>query len=138
MQSSNGKMNHRTPSGIGFAHRPSNATMDRSTAMHSGMPSPSTTMFKKASFNQSNSNHSTANLRFTGQGTAQRTMLHKQKPIKTSSYLKGYRASNKNAQFWEGLTKMAEKANKIETIDNRLNPLEPTGPATSIDTRPRV
>lgn len=33
---------------------------------------------------------------------------------------------------------MAEKAGKIEAIDNRLNPLEPTGPATSIDTRPRV
>ena len=60
-----GKMDHRTPSGIGFAHRPSNATMDRPTAMHSGMPSPSTTMFKKASFNQSTSNRSTANLRFT-------------------------------------------------------------------------
>ena len=46
-----GKLDRRTPSGIGFGHRPSNVTMDRSTAMHSGMPSPSTTMFKKASFN---------------------------------------------------------------------------------------
>ena len=32
---------------------------------------------------------------------------------------------------------MAEKANRIDTVDNRLNPLNPTGPATSLDTRPR-
>ena len=33
---------------------------------------------------------------------------------------------------------MAEKAGKIETIDSKLNPLAPTGPATSIDMRERT
>ena len=38
--------------GLGVAHRPSNATLaDRSTAMHSAMPSPSLGMFKMNSFN---------------------------------------------------------------------------------------
>jgi hypothetical protein len=33
---------------------------------------------------------------------------------------------------------MAEKAGKIENIDNRLNPLNYAGPATSLDTRKRT
>lgn len=33
---------------------------------------------------------------------------------------------------------MAEKAGKIETIDCKLNPGKPTGPATSIDLRQRA
>ena len=60
------------------------------------------------------------------------------KSAQTSSYLHRLRATNKNAQFWNDLHKMTEKANRIETVDQKLNPLDPTGPATSIDTRSRV
>lgn len=56
---------------------------------------------------------------------------------KTSAYLSKYRANNKTSQFWGEMTKMAEKAGKIETIDNRRVPNEYTGPATSINTRSR-
>ena len=55
--------------------------------------------------------------------------------VKTSSYLKGRAVKNANAEFWTNLTKMAEKAGKIESIDNRRIPNEYTGPATSLDTR---
>ena len=57
---------------------------------------------------------------------------------KTSSYLKRVGATKKTADFWAGLTKMAEKSGKIETIDSRLNPLEPTGPFTGLDMRPKI
>ena len=57
---------------------------------------------------------------------------------KTSSYLKRVHATKKTADFWAGLTKMAEKSGKIETIDSRLNPNEPTGPFTGLDMRPKV
>ena len=45
---------------------------------------------------------------------------------------------NKTNDFWSQLTKMAEKAGKIESIDAKLNPVKYTGPATSIDTQKRT
>ena len=39
--------------------------------------------------------------------------------VQTSSYLKGRAKKHDSAQFWTNLTKMAEKAGKIESIDNR-------------------
>ena len=56
-------------------------------------------------------------------------------PPKTSAYLNRKIATTKTANFWGELTKMAEKAGKIETIDNKLNPLGPTLNQTSIDMR---
>ena len=40
---------------------------------------------------------------------------------KTSAYLNKCRATNQNARFWGELTKMAEKAGKIDNIDTRMN-----------------
>ena len=62
----------------------------------------------------------------------------KKTTAKTSAYLNRYRATNKTSEFWGELTRMAEKANKIETIDSKLNPCGNLGPATSIDTRART
>lgn len=59
-------------------------------------------------------------------------------PPKTSAYLNRKIATTKTANFWGELTKMAEKAGKIETIDSKLNPLNPTGPATSLDMTKRT
>ena len=56
---------------------------------------------------------------------------------KTSAYLNRYRANNKASEFWGQLTKLAEKAGKIDTIDNRRVANEYTGPSTSLNTRPR-
>lgn len=56
----------------------------------------------------------------------------------TSAYLTQCRATKKTANFWGELTRMAEKAGKIEHIDAKFNPLAPTANVTSIDTRPRA
>jgi len=45
---------------------------------------------------------------------------------------------NKNSEFWQQVTLIAEKANKIETIDARLGPCNYDGPATSLNTRTRT
>ena len=57
---------------------------------------------------------------------------------KTSSYLNQKQATNKTAKFWGDLTKMAEKAGKIETIDCRVNPLSPTDQGVGLNTRIRT
>ena len=59
--------------------------------------------------------------------------------MKTSAFLQRYnRSKNQNAQFWSDLTKLAEKAGKIESIDARRNPTNYNGPATGLDTRKRT
>lgn len=108
--------------------------------MHSGHPSPSTTMFNRGSFNRGLNNRNSMK---TSSGAISSTTAEARVPVpkksaQTSSYLQRLRATNKNAQFWSDLHKMTEKSNRIDTVDNRLNPLDPTGPATSLDTRPRV
>ena len=108
--------------------------------MHSGLPSPSTTMFNRGSFNRGLNNRNSMK---TSSAAISSTVGEARVPVpkksaQTSSYLQRLRATNKNAQFWSDLHKMTEKSNRIDTVDNRLNPLNPTGPATSLDTRPRV
>jgi len=49
-----------------------------------------------------------------------------------------YRATNKTSEFWGELTKMAEKAGKIDAIDAKRNPCNYMGPATGLDTRSRT
>ena len=53
--------------------------------------------------------------------------------MKTSAFLQRYnRSKNQNAQFWSDLTKLAEKAGKIESIDARRNPTNYNGPSTGL------
>ena len=108
--------------------------------MHTGLPSPSTAMFKNGSFIRGlNHNHrqSMKNSIAVASSTTEGRVPMGKKTAQTSSYLHRLRTTNKNAQFWGDLQKMAEKAGRIDTVDNRFNPLNPTGPATSLDTRPR-
>ena len=56
------------------------------------------------------------------------------KQPKTSSCRNQKQVETNTANFWKNLTKMAEKARKVET----LNLLIPTGPETSLNTRIRT
>ena len=105
--------------------------------MNSGLPSPAAGAFKRsdglmgASFNHSQTTNE-SKLRGFKKPAATGTM-------KTSAFLQRYnRSKNQNAQFWSDLTKLAEKAGKIESIDARRNPTNYNGPATGLDTRKRT
>jgi len=104
------------------------------------MPSPSTTFFKRQdmprySFNQSSGSNIHLGRSGAGHYAAGKPVASQKKsaaPQKTSAYLGRYRANNKTSQFWNEVTRMAEKANRVENIDNRRNPCDYTGPATSL------
>ena len=69
-------------------------------------------------------------------GQGQRPQV-KKAPAKTSAYLGRYQAKNKTAQFWGELTKIAQKAGKIESIDERMGYAIQNVPETGLNTRPR-
>ena len=111
-------------------------TDNRSTAMHSAIPSSSmnTAMIKNESFkrnlNDSSGSGSTTKFRLGFGGAAGVTPTAFKKPVvprkqpaatKTSAYMSRYGAKNKSAAFWGELTKIAEKAGKIEAVDTKLN-----------------
>ena len=81
--------------------------------MHTGLPSPSTAMFKNGSFtrglNHNNRQSMKNSIAVASSTTESRVPPMARKSAQTSSYLNRIRATNKNAQFWGDLQKMAEK-----------------------------
>lgn len=70
-------------------------------------------------------------------GQGQRPQVKKAPITKTSAYLGRYQATKKTAQFWGELTKIAEKAGKIESIDERMGYVVKNVSETGLNTRPR-
>ena len=129
---------YRTP--FGQVARASQMTVDqRSTAITSGLASPSMHFYQHKSSTHSRPGVPSASDKLRSSvhsaTVAQRMPASRIAPkkTKTSAYLARCQATNSNANFWGELTKMAEKAHKVNQIDAKLNPNAATGPQVSVD-----